>query len=329
MVSTVDDLEACLGKPSVGVQLKAIDHVEDQATSWIAVTPLVAVATAAKSGEVAATLAGGDPSFIRVIDRKTVTIARSALDASDHMGVGDGIACLVFVPGITETLRIAGRIKTHDSAHVMIDVNECFVHCGKALIRSEFWKPQSLGFVPSLPTDARFCMLATADGERNADASPKGDPAGFITVLAPDKFALPDRTGNKRADGHRNIIANERMALVAFAPGSTMAFSLAGRAKLSRDETLLAPMTVENKAPLLATVIAADAVRSYESRALARARIWDADRIPATPPSPAATLSAHVKLSQGKGLAGAATRFLVTPSIVEKGLAADYKANLY
>lgn len=329
MVSTVQELEACVGKPMVGVQLKVIDHVEDHAARWIAAAPLAAVATAGKSGEVAATLAGGDPGFVRVIDKKTVTIARSALDASDHVAVGDGVACLFFVPAVTETLRITGRVQTHDSAHVTVAVDECFVHCGKALIRSRFWKPQSLGFLPSLPADARFCVLATADANGNADASPKGDPAGFISVLGPETFALPDRTGNRRADGHRNIIANERTALVAFAPGSTMAFVLAGRAKLTRDASLLTPMTIENKTPLLATVISADAVRSYESRALTRARVWDADRVPANPPSPAATLSAHVKLSQGKGIAGAATRFLVTPDIVEKGLAADYKANLY
>lgn len=329
MVSSVPELEACLGKPIVGVQLKVIDHVEDHAARWIASAPLAAVASASKAGDVAVTLAGGDPGFFRMIDDKTVTIARSALDQSDHLNIGDGVACLFFVPGVTETLRIAGRVKTHDSAHVTLVINECFVHCGKALIRSEFWKPQSQGFVPSLPTDARFCVLATADAEGNADASPKGDPAGFITVLGPEKFALPDRTGNRRADSHRNIIANDRMALAAFAPGSTMAFVLQGRAKLTRDASLLSPMTVESKTPLLATVIETAVVRCYDSPALVRARLWDADRLPAERPNPAATLSAHVKLSQGKGVTGAAMRFLVTPGIVEKGLAADYKANLY
>ena len=90
-------------------------------------------------------------------------------------------------------------------------------------------------------------------------------------------------------------------------------------------------MTVEDKAPLLATLIEADTARAYASQALARARIWDADRLDATNrPNPAAALTAHVKASQQKG---------VVPSRPPPGdhrrqaprrrSPADYKANLY
>jgi predicted pyridoxine 5'-phosphate oxidase superfamily flavin-nucleotide-binding protein len=183
---------------------------------------------------------------------------------------------------VTETLRVAGRIAKVGANELMLDIKECFVHCGKALIRSQFWQPPPQATHGDLPAAARFCILGTADADGNTDASPKGDPAGFLIKLADKTFALPDRTGNRLAYGHRNIIAHDRVTLVAFAPGATQAFELTGRARLTKDATLLSPMSVEGKAPLLATLIAVDEERAYDSQALRRARIWDADRMSAT-----------------------------------------------
>jgi hypothetical protein len=329
MVSSITELEACLGAPGLPAKLKAIDHVDSHAAHWIAAAPLMAIAVNGKSGAVSATLGGGDPGFARASGAHALTIARSALDNADGYASGDGIACLFFAPDITETLRVNGHITEASPARIAFSVDECFVHCGKALIRSAFWQPAEAKPVAALPAAARFCVLGSADANGNADASPKGDPEGFLIKTGERSFALPDRTGNRRADGHRNVIANDRVALVAFAPGSTAAFEIAGRARLTRDAELLARAMVEGKEPLLATVIEADRARAYESQALRRARIWDAGRMNAPDrPNPAATLTAHIKLSQQRSTADAA-RFAITPEGTEKALAEDYKKNLY
>src|SRR5436305_14102405 len=53
-----------------------------------------------------------------------------------------------------------------------------------------------------------FCLVATADADGNCDVSPKGDPPGFTLVLDDRTIAVPERPGNRRADGYRNILAN-------------------------------------------------------------------------------------------------------------------------
>lgn len=53
-----------------------------------------------------------------------------------------------------------------------------------------------------------FFLIATADGEGRCDVSPKGDSPGVVKVLNPTTIAIPDRLGNKRADGHRNVLVN-------------------------------------------------------------------------------------------------------------------------
>jgi uncharacterized protein len=325
MISTIAELEACLGAPGLPAKLKAIDHLDPHAAHWIAAAPLMALVTSAR-GDVRATLGGGDPGFAQADGANALTIDRSAFDSADGVAVGDGIACLFFAPGVTETFRVSGRVTEASASKVAIHVDECFVHCGKALIRSSFWQPAAAQPASALPAAARFCVLGTSDANGNADASPKGDPAGFLVQPDARTIALPDRTGNRRADGHRNIIAGDSVALVAFAPGSTAAFELRGRAQLTRDAQLLAGSAVEGKTPSLATVIALDHVRAYDSPALQRARLWDADRLTAERPNPAATLTAHIKLSQQRT---ATAPFAITAEATEKALAADYKVNLY
>jgi uncharacterized protein len=330
MVSTVQELEACIGAPNIGVKMKTIDHMEEHATAWIAAAPLLSLITRSKDGRVRATLGGGDPGFALASGSNALTIKTPSLDRIDDIAPGGGAAVLFIAPGVTETLRVAGRVASVTASEITFDINECFVHCGKALIRSHFWQPAPQSQAAELPDAARFLILGTAAADGTTDASPKGDPAGFLTKLSDNTIALPDRTGNRLAYGHRNIIAHDRVALVAFAPGSTQAFELTGRARLTNDQALLSPMSVEGKAPLLATLIEADAVHSYASQALARARIWDADRQNASyRPNPAAALTAHVKASREKGVAAGALRLAITAGATEKALQADYKANLY
>jgi uncharacterized protein len=329
MVSTVQELEACIGVAALPAKLKSIDHMEEHAVGWIAASPLMSLVVRDGQGNVRTTLGGDDPGFAVATSPNTLTIKASALDRTDGIAPGDGVAALFIAPGVTETLRVAGRVASVSNAEIVLDVNECFVHCGKALIRSQFWQATPHA-ATNMPADARILILGTSDAQANADASPKGDPAGFITKLSEQTFALPDRTGNRRADGHRNILMHDRISLVAFAPGATQAFELTGRARLTNDKALLAPMTVEGKAPLLATIIATDETRTYDSGALQRARIWDADRTNAgNRPHPGATITAHIKAGQQKGLIPAALRFAITAEGADKALKADYKANLY
>ena len=328
MIASIAELEACLGAPGLPAKLKAIDHLDVHAAAWIAMSPLMSAMTAGKSGTVKATLGGGDPGFAVAEGANAMTVARAALDNADAIDTGDGIAFLFIAPGVTETLRVNGRVEKISASHVGVRVEECFVHCGKALIRSDFWQPQSPAHA-DLPAAARFCVLGTTDGTGNVDASPKGDPTGFLMKLDDQTFALPDRTGNRRADGHRNVIAHDRVAMIAFAPGATAAIELTGHARLTRDAAMLSRMTVAGKDPLLATVIAVERARTYDSQALRRARIWDADRLSAPRPNPGATLAAHINLSQERNRLPAAERFALTPEGANQRLAESYKNSLY
>ena len=53
-----------------------------------------------------------------------------------------------------------------------------------------------------------FLVLASSDGQGNADASPRGDAPGFVAVLDDVTLLIPDRRGNNRVDSFGNILAS-------------------------------------------------------------------------------------------------------------------------
>ncbi|MGH9807117.1 MAG: MSMEG_1061 family FMN-dependent PPOX-type flavoprotein, partial [Terriglobia bacterium] len=79
---------------------------------------------------------------------------------------------------------------------------------------------------------APFVAVATA-GPEGLDCSPKGDAPGFVRVLDDKTLAIPDRPGNNRLDGFRNIIRDPRVALLFLIPGVGETLRVNGRASIS------------------------------------------------------------------------------------------------
>jgi uncharacterized protein len=78
-----------------------------------------------------------------------------------------------------------------------------------------------------------FAVLATC-GPDGMDASPRGDPAGFIAVEDEKTLLIPDRRGNNRVDSMRNILTNPHVALLFLSPGCGETLRVNGRVHLDR-----------------------------------------------------------------------------------------------
>ena len=83
-----------------------------------------------------------------------------------------------------------------------------------------------------------FAVLATS-GPGGLDASPRGDPAGFVVVQDQHTLLVPERRGNNRIDGLRNILADPRVALLFLVPGHGETLRVNGTATISVDPGLL------------------------------------------------------------------------------------------
>ena len=119
-----------------------------------------------------------------------------------------------------------------------------------------------------------FAVLATVS-PHGIDASPRGDPAGFVVVQDSKTLLMPDRRGNNRIDSLANIVADPRVALLFLIPGIGETLRVNGRADISTDPVLLQRFAVDGKAPRTVLVIHVETTYFQCSRAIARSRLWD------------------------------------------------------
>ncbi|WP_067821869.1 pyridoxamine 5'-phosphate oxidase family protein [Actinomadura kijaniata] len=119
-----------------------------------------------------------------------------------------------------------------------------------------------------------FCLVATSDADGDCDVSPKGDPAGFTLVLDDTTIAIPERPGNRRADGFHNILTNPHVGLVYLIPGRNETLRINGRARLVREAPFFDRMVVEGHRPLMAMVVEIDEIFFHCGKAFLRSGLW-------------------------------------------------------
>lgn len=122
-----------------------------------------------------------------------------------------------------------------------------------------------------------LCLIGTSAADGSCDVSPKGDPPGFAKVLDDTTLVIPDRPGNRRADGYRNILANPHVGLLFLVPGRGDTLRVNGRARLLRDAPFFDTMTVQGHRPALALVVETEEIYFHCSRAFLRSGLWQTD----------------------------------------------------
>jgi uncharacterized protein len=139
-----------------------------------------------------------------------------------------------------------------------------------------------------------FCVLATSDATGRCDASPKGDPAGYlIHVLDDATVAIAERPGNRRADGYLNILANPHVGILSLIPGRNDTLRINGRARLVDDGPFFDEMIVRGRRPILAIVVDIEQVFYHCPKSGMRSELWQPKAWqPDAVPGPAAIVKA-------------------------------------
>ena len=122
-----------------------------------------------------------------------------------------------------------------------------------------------------------FVVIATS-GPDGLDASPRGDPAGFVHMLDERTLLIPDRRGNNRTDSLRNIINDPRVALLFLIPGCGETLRVNGRATISVDPALINRFEHRGTFPRSVIVVAVETVYFQCPKALVRSELWNPDK---------------------------------------------------
>lgn len=143
--------------PSQVVLDKAIDHVDEGVRGFIERSPILVLATT-DGTTTDASPRGGTPGFVRVLDEHRLAfgdlVGNNRLDSYSNLVQVPAVGLLFMVPGLVETLRVNGRASLSvdpalreqcaidgrvPKVAVVIDVDECFIHCGAAFRRGSVW----------------------------------------------------------------------------------------------------------------------------------------------------------------------------------------------
>ena len=107
-----------------------------------------------------------------------------------------------------------------------------------------------------------FLILAPAS-DAGIDCSPKGDGPGFVQLLDDRTLLIPDRPGNNRIDGMKNILANPKVGIIFMVPGANETYP-----------ALLSRFVVQDKQPRTVIVVTVETAFSHCPKAFVRAKLW-------------------------------------------------------
>lgn len=158
------ELRNVVGEALPGVETKILDRLDAPTRAFLERAPFLILATSDRDGRLDASPKGDGPGFVLIEDDRTVVIPDRAgnrlvyghrnLLQNPHVGL------ILMIPGTPETLRINGRAElTRDPAllarlasrgrpallAIRVRIDECFLHCGKALLRAGLWSPAQWG----------------------------------------------------------------------------------------------------------------------------------------------------------------------------------------
>ena len=199
-ITTEAQLEAALGPPMEAARQKVLSSLNGAMVEFMRRSPLAFVATIDASGDVDVSPKGDPEGFVEVQHDGCLLIPErpgNRLTFGFRNLLRNGVIGLIFViPKQRETLRIKGRATLHRDPEVLqrmavngkpallytrVEITECFFHCGKALIRSKLWQPESW--------DGAASSIAAKNFGRPGD----GDEAGMRVTEERLEAAYRDR----------------------------------------------------------------------------------------------------------------------------------------
>ena len=165
---------------------KVLTALDRHCEAFLAASPFCVIATVGPGGADVSPR-GDAPGFLRVLDPRTLLlpdrVGNNRLDGMANLLADPRVGLLVMVPGMDETLRINGTARVTDDPRllepsamqgraprvgIVITVEEAFLHCGKALVRSKLWDPEARvdrKAFPSYPAMLRDHVAGLTDEE--------------------------------------------------------------------------------------------------------------------------------------------------------------------
>jgi len=170
-VTSLEALREITGEAREAIVNKHTAWLTPLIREYIAASPFFLLATSDAGGNCDVTPRGDTTSVIQIIDDETLVIpdrpGNRRVDSFRNILDNPHVGLLFLIPGIEEALRINGRATITSDPEllaqmtiqgkapqlgILVDIDEVFVHCARALLRAGLWKPDTWPSEDDVPT---------------------------------------------------------------------------------------------------------------------------------------------------------------------------------
>lgn len=175
VVATEANLRDLIGQPADIVCSKITDTLNPLTREYIDRSPFVCIATADADGHCDLSPRGDPAGFVRVLDDRTLLLperpGNRIADTLTNLIVNPRVGLLFLVPGATETFRVNGRATLITDPDllapcavegkvprlgILVDIEEAYTQCSKAMLRSHLWDPDRFVAQSELPSNGQI-----------------------------------------------------------------------------------------------------------------------------------------------------------------------------
>jgi uncharacterized protein len=175
VIADAAELREFVGAPIQRTLDKQLDHLDPHCVDFIARSPFATLATSGADGRCDCSPRGGPPGFAHVADPKHLVLPdyKGNRRQDSHVNVTENphVGLLFLMPGLGETLRVNGRASLSRDPSLLailatkgdppqlglvVEVEEAYLHCAKACMRSEIWDPSTWPAASELPSPTQI-----------------------------------------------------------------------------------------------------------------------------------------------------------------------------
>jgi len=187
-IETEAQLRDLIGRPAEIVCSKVSDRLNPLTRRYIERSPFLCIATSDPGGNCDLSPRGDPAGFVQVLDDLTLLLperpGNRIADTLRNVLANPHVGLLFLVPGVTETFRVNGRASLTTDPEllapcavegkepklgILVDIDEAYTQCSKALLRSHLWDPERFLTPADMPTNGEI-HRAIQGGDFDADA---------------------------------------------------------------------------------------------------------------------------------------------------------------
>jgi PPOX class probable FMN-dependent enzyme len=171
IIRTEAQLRALIGEPAELTCAKISDRLNSMTRMFVERSPFVCVATSDAAGNCDLSPRGDPAGFLRILDDRTLLLperpGNRLADSLRNILANPHVGLLFIVPGVTDTFRVNGRATITTDPEllapcavegklpllgILVDIDEAYTQCSKALLRSQLWDPHRFIDPGTMPT---------------------------------------------------------------------------------------------------------------------------------------------------------------------------------